>query len=118
DDGPAVAHGADETDVVIFALEVESAAERRGLHECERRVLCQGDGARGLEGAQHIDHADAADDDRVSGKDRNVGQTAAQRIGAEVDDDRLGDAGTADGDDVAGRGGKAAGDGEDIQQTA
>src|SRR6185312_15466974 len=118
DDAPVVAIRANEADVVEFALEGDSAAQCGCFHQRQRRVLRQGYGSGRFEGAEHVNHADAADDDGVAGKDRNVGQATVERVCAEVDDQRLGDAGAADGDDVAGSWRQTTGDGEDVQQAA
>src|SRR5215469_15076616 len=118
DDGAMVANGANEANVIEFALEADSAAQRSCFHQRQRGVLRQGDGSRGFEGAEHVDHADAADDDGVTGKDRDIGEPAVERIGAEVDYERFSETGAADGNDVARGGWKAAGDGENIKQPA
>jgi hypothetical protein len=78
--------------------------------------LRQGDGPRGPEGAQQVDHADAADDNGVAGKDRNVGKAAVKRIRSQIDDDGFRDTRAADSDDVAGGSRETTCSREDIQQ--
>ncbi len=109
---------AEDAEVVVAAVEERATAEGGGFEQGEGGVLLDGNGAGGLELAEQIDDANAGENDGVAGVDGDVGLGAAHGVGAELDDDGFREAGTVDGDGVAGRRGEGPGGGEDFQQMA
>src|SRR6185312_6583722 len=118
DQRPLVADGADDAKVAVVALEGRATGESGDLEEGEWRVLDQGDGALAFEGSEDVNDTDAGNDDGVAAEDRDVGEAAVSRIGTEIDDDRLVEPGTVDGDDVAGSRRQSAAGCEHVEQTA
>jgi hypothetical protein len=116
--GAASADGADDAQVGQLGIAVDAAADGDELGHGEGRVGVEGDDADGLEAAQDVHDADSGDDDGISGMDGDVGEAALQGVVAEVDDDRIGDTWTVDGDDVAGGWWEATAGCEDIEEAS